>query len=92
MTLKQLDEVFYRFRIKIELGGISSHSSEPFRGARVFHLRCQEIQENEVDMLQLISARFHKLAGNHAVRHVPADTHSAPMSRFDNSGNEFRFQ
>ena len=92
MLLKQLDELFHRLRVQIQLRRIRSHRCKPLRRARVFNLRRQKIQKDEIDVLEFVSARFHKLSGDHPIRHMPAQPHSAFMSRFRNPGNELRLQ
>jgi hypothetical protein len=92
MLLQQRDEIVYLLRLQIEFRRIGADCSKAFRSPSVFHLRRQKIEEDEIDVLHLVGAIFHKLAGDHTVGNMTAHAPTARMRSLHNGGNQFRLK
>src|SRR5579862_5842386 len=92
MVEQKLDEIIYRLRLQVELGCVRSDRSEALRRACIFHLRREEIQEDEVDVLNFVGAVFDELRRGDAVWNMAADAQSTSVRYLDDAGHEFRLE
>ena len=92
MLLEQFNKIIYLFRVQIQLRSIGSHGGKALGSAGILHSRCQKVEENEVDVLHLVGAIFHKLAGDHAIWNMAAHAQPACMSSLHDCRNKFRLK
>jgi hypothetical protein len=71
MLLQQRDEIIHWLRVQVQTGSALARLDEARRRARLFRVR-HEVEEDEIHVLDLVSAVANKLIGDHAGWDVPA--------------------
>jgi hypothetical protein len=89
MLFEEGNKVVDLLRIQIEITAPIAWLDEARWCTRLLHIR-HEVQEDEIHVLDFVSAAAHELFRDHPRRHVAAYAQTALVSFVGDDGHEFR--